>query len=79
MSLTGPQSSEQFFRAIATRLQRLEWRPTYVPVAPLTALSTAMPDPGLLPVGTIVFATDLSKPFWSDGESWIAADGTALP
>lgn len=79
MTFTGPQSAEQFLRSIATRVQRLEWRPGYVPAPPLTALSTAMPDPGDLPVGTIVFATDLGKPFWTSGAAWLAADGTALP
>jgi hypothetical protein len=39
--------------------------------------TAARPDPATVAAGSAIFDTDLSKPLWSNGTSWLLATGLA--
>lgn len=78
MSMTGPQSAEQFFRSLGKRVERLEMRPFRAP-RPFAGATADRPDPTLVDVGAVFFDTDLGGPVFNSGTAWVASPAVVPP
>lgn len=78
MSMTGPQNAAQFWRSIGRDVERLKLRVGQA-YRPPSGATINRPDPSRMWPGQFYFDTDLNKPLFSTGTSWVDSAGTVVP